>query len=107
MALPLALLLIGASLSFKLIRSNLSGVLGVSIFKLILMPGLGLVFFHFFKISKIDFLPVFILLGSPTATLSYVMAREMHGDPDFAVAAISACTMLSAITFTLWLNVLS
>ncbi|ACN16367.1 putative transporter of auxin efflux carrier family [Desulforapulum autotrophicum HRM2] len=107
MALPLALLLIGASLSFKLIRTNLSSVLGASLFKLILMPGLGLVLFQFFEIPQNEFRPVFILLCSPTATLAYVMAREMNGNAEFAVAAISACTMLSAITFTLWLHFLS
>lgn len=107
MALPLALLIIGASLSFKLIRTHLSGVLGTSLFKLILMPGLGLVVFQFLNIPQNEFLPVFILLCSPTATLAYVMAREMNGDAEFAVAAISACTMLSAITFTLWLHFLS
>ena len=107
MALPLALLIIGASLSFKLIRSHLSWVLGACLFKLILMPGLGLALFQFFGIPRNEFLPVFILLCSPTATLAYVMAREMNGNAEFAVAAISACTMLSAVTFTLWLHVLS
>jgi hypothetical protein len=32
------------------------------------------------------------------------MAKEMNGDPDFATAAISTSTMLSAITFSVWLN---
>jgi predicted permease len=107
MALPLALLIIGASLSFKLIRTHLSWVLGACLFKLILMPGLALILFLFFKIHQNEFIPVFILLCSPTATLAYVMAREMNGNAEFAVAAISACTMLSAITFTLWLHFLS
>jgi len=29
----------------------------------------------------------------------------MGGDTDFAVAAISLSTMLSALTFTLWLHI--
>jgi len=33
------------------------------------------------------------------------MAKEMKGDPDFAVIAISFSTLLSALTFTFWLNV--
>jgi len=32
------------------------------------------------------------------------MAKEMNGDTDFAVAAISISTILSAITFTIWLT---
>jgi predicted permease len=50
-------------------------------------------------------LPGLILLASPTATISYVMAKEMKGDADFAVAAISISTLLSAVTFTAWLNI--
>ncbi|MBT3487756.1 MAG: hypothetical protein HOG03_23375 [Desulfobacula sp.] len=45
-----------------------------------------------------------ILLSSPTATLSYIMAKEIGGDPDFAVAAISICTIIS-ITYGLWLSI--
>ena len=104
MALPLALLLIGASLSFELIKARIRDVLSVSLFKLVVMPGLGVFLFKLFSIPASDYLPAFILLAAPTATLTYVMAKEMKGDSDFAVAAISGCTMLSAVSFTLWLN---
>jgi predicted permease len=50
-------------------------------------------------------LPAIILLASPTATIAYVMAREMSADSDFAVAAISATTLMSAFTFSFWLSV--
>jgi predicted permease len=33
------------------------------------------------------------------------MAREMQGDSDLAVAAISVSTLLSALTFAFWLHV--
>jgi len=104
MALPLALLLIGASLSFELIKVRIKNVLTVSLFKLVVMPGLGVFLFKLLSIPTSDYLPAFILLASPTATLTYVMAKEMKGDSDFAVAAISGCTLLSAVSFTLWLN---
>lgn len=104
MALPLALLLIGASLSFELIKVRIKNILTVSLFKLVVMPGLGVFLFKLLSIPTSDYLPAFILLASPTATLTYVMAKEMKGDSDFAVAAISGCTLLSAVSFTLWLN---
>ena len=104
MALPLALLLIGASLSFQLIRARIRDVLSISLFKLAVMPGLGIFLFKLFSIPASDYLPAFILLSAPTATLTYVMAKEMKGDSDFAVAAISGCTLLSAVSFTLLLN---
>jgi predicted permease len=33
------------------------------------------------------------------------MAREMQGDSEFAVAAISLNTLLSAVTYTIWLSI--
>jgi predicted permease len=49
-------------------------------------------------------IPALILLASPTATVTYVMARELHGDAEFAGAAISASTSLSALSFVFWLK---
>lgn len=105
LALPMALILIGASLSFKLMRLKISQILSSSFLKLILLPALGFVFYRLFDIDLKNYLPGLILVASPTATLAYVMAKEMNGDTDFAVAAISTSTMLSAATFTLWLHI--
>jgi len=107
MALPLALLLIGATISLKVIRSYLVQIVEISLLKLVVMPAIGVLLFSFFSIPSSEYLPALILLASPTATMVYVMAQEMDGDSDFAVAALSACTMFSSVSFTLWLNVLS
>ncbi len=104
LALPMALLIIGASLSFAVMQLQLPLVLSTSVMKLILLPGLGLIFYRSCGLALQDYLPGLILLASPSATLTYVMAKEMNGDTDFAVAAISISTMLSAITFTIWLT---
>ena len=104
MALPMALLLIGATLDFRAMRSQLSGVALTSFLKLVVTPGLGLMFYHLAGLSLELFLPGLILLSSPAATISYIMAMEMNGDVHFAGAAISASTLLSAITFFAWLH---
>ena len=104
LALPMALLIIGASLSFEVMQLQLPRVLSTSVMKLILLPGLGLIFYRSYGLALQDYLPGLILLASPSATLTYVMAKEMNGDTDFAVAAISISTMLSAVTFSIWLT---
>ena len=76
-----------------------------SFLKLILLPGFGVISYHLFHIDPQGYLPGLILLSSPTATLTYIMAKEMNGDEDFAVAALSICTMLSAVTFSIWLHI--
>lgn len=104
MALPLALMLIGASLSLRLIRSRFFTVLVSGVLKLILLPGLGFLLYRLLGIPPAAYLPGLILLAAPTATITYVMAKEMEGDREFAVAAISTNTLLSVLTFLFWLH---
>jgi predicted permease len=104
MSLPLALLLIGASLSFDLIKSRFHHLLLTNFIKLMVLPCLGFMLYSLWKIPPDLYVPGLILLASPSATISYVMAREMNGDPEFAVAAISSSTLLSAVTFVFWLH---
>jgi malate permease and related proteins len=105
LALPLALLIIGASLSFDMVQSRLVAVLSSGLLKLLLLPGIGYALYRLCGLLPESFLPGVILLASPTATVTYVMAREMGGDSDFAVAAISLNTLLSALTFMFWLSI--
>ncbi len=104
MALPMALMIIGASLSFEKLKPLWKPVMASAFLKLIALPGIGMILFHLFSINGSDFLPGLIILASPTATLAYVMAREIGGDPDFAVEAISISTILSSLTFGVWLS---
>ena len=105
LALPLALLLIGASLTFKLMLSRPAALITSSAVKLGLLPGLGFLLYQLFGVPAARYLPAMILLASPTATIAYVMAAEMNGDTEFAAAAISASTAFSAVTFAFWLHV--
>lgn len=104
LGLPMALLIIGASLSFGSFQTNLFAVATACVFKLMVLPGLALLLYHILKVPGSECLPVLIILASPTATVSYVMAGEMGGDTKFAATAISLCTILSAVTFLIWLN---
>jgi len=103
MALPSALLVIGASLSFGLIKTHLKLVLGTGLLKLLVLPTLGILAYGLAGLSTTQFLPGLILLAAPTATIAFVMAGEMNGSMDLATAAISLNTLLSALTFILWL----
>jgi len=102
MALPSALLVIGASLSFGLMRSRIKLFLGAGLLKLTVLPALGVLAYWMAGIPPTRFLPGLILLAAPTATITFVMAGEMNGSTDLATAAISISTLLSALTFILW-----
>ena len=107
MALPLALLVIGTSLSFTQMREQVRLTVVISVLKLMVLPALGLTLFLLLHLHREEYLPALILLASPTATVTYVMASEMAGDADLATAAISVTTLASAVTFIFWLGVAS
>ena len=102
-----ALLLIGASLSFKAMNARKRIVAMTVTVKLFLLPAAALFCFELFDLNIQDFLPAIILLATPTATVAYVMSRQMGSDPEIAVATISATTIISALTLPLWLAFLS
>ncbi len=104
LAPPMALLLIGASISFKAMRNHLRPVLFSVAVKLFVLPAIGLVVYSALQLPAAEYLPGLILLCCPTATVAYIMARELGGDADFTVASISTSTLLSAGSFLLWLT---
>ncbi|MFK5951425.1 MAG: AEC family transporter [Desulfobacterium sp.] len=104
MSLPLALILIGATLSFDLIKARFRQLLVANFMKLMVLPSLGFLLYSLWEIPSDLYVPGLILLAAPSATISYVMAREMNGDPEFAVAAVSSSTLLSAVSFAFWLH---
>jgi predicted permease len=107
LALPMALLIIGASLSVERIRPHLRTAVGAGILKLLLLPAIGWLLYFLADIPREAYLPGLILLASPTATISYVMSIEMRGSSDLAAAAISASTLASSLTYILWLGLAS
>ena len=106
LALPLALLIIGASLSFGMLQSRWKLLLSAGLLKLVILPAVGLALFRLLRLESEAYLPAIILLAAPTATVTYVMAKEMHGDEEFAVVSISTTTLISALSYTLWLSFL-
>ncbi|MFH2131623.1 MAG: AEC family transporter [bacterium] len=107
MALPLALLVIGASLDFHLKTQHLIYILTACLFKLILMPAIGLWLYKNSGLSVELFLPGLILLMMPVAALVFILASELDGDTRLAANLISVSTALSALTIPIWLALLS
>jgi len=105
LAPPMSLLLIGASLSFAVLRKSFFPLLTSVSIKIIALPIIGLILFLALGVDSADYLPGLILLATPTATVAYVMSKEMGGDSEFAVAAVSTSTVLSALTYSIFLMV--
>lgn len=107
LAPPMSLLLIGASVSLQVMRKNFFSVLGSVVIKIIALPIFGFVIFKILQVDTADYLPSMILLATPTATVAYILSKEMQGDAEFTSAAISTSTLCSAFTYLVWLSVVS
>lgn len=105
MALPLALLIIGGSISLKKIRPYLWAVLASSLVKLILMPLIGYGLFVLLDLRGDFFVPGIIVLAAPSATLTVVLAKQLKGDPELGAAAVSFSTLACGATYMFWLAV--
>jgi hypothetical protein len=101
-ALPLALIIIGASMSVGTIRSSikLSGI--VTLIKLFVLPFLSFLFFSIYAIPPQDALPGVILLATPAATTSFILANQLGGDTELASGVITLSTLLSPLAFIFW-----
>jgi hypothetical protein len=101
MALPLALLSVGAGLSMRNIRDGFGAALLAAALNVIALPLAGLALCRLWGVSAGETLLALVFLACPTAASAYVFARHMKGDPAFAGNVILLSTLLSAPA--LWL----
>jgi predicted permease len=94
-ALPMALLSIGGTLTFAGLRGNLGPACIAAILKLAVLPILGWLFFYLFNVSGLPFKVGMIFLALPTSTAIYILSSQMNSDINLASAAIVLSTILS------------
>jgi predicted permease len=99
-ALPLALISIGGSLSFAGVRGNLGPALLAAVLKLAVLPALGWLFFALFNVTGLPFKVGMIFLALPASTAIYVLSSQMRSDTNLASASIVLSTVLSFISLS-------
>jgi len=102
-ALPMALIIIGGSISLQTLANTLRPAIIAALLKVIVLPGLAVLFC---RIMSVDFraaLPAIILLATPTAITTYIMARELGGDTRIASGTITLTTLASPVIYLLWI----
>lgn len=105
-ALPLALMIIGASMSPGTLRTSLGTSAVISGMKLLVLPYLSVLSCKAIGIPMTDGLTGVLLLATPVATTSYILAHQLGGDTDLASGAVTLSTLLSPVVFGLWVYVL-
>lgn len=105
-ALPMALIIIGGSISMEMLKKTLRPAIIATVLKVIVLPGIAVLFCRLFCISPNEALPAIILLATPAAITSYIMARELGGDTELASGTITLTTLSSPFVYFGWIWIL-
>ena len=104
MAVPLALLSIGASFKFYNLKNNLKLIVIPVISKLILIPLVAFFFAVFvFKVGALNRDVLVILFGMPLAVATYIQGEKYGSDKEFIASALIVTTLVSLVTISAWL----
>jgi len=102
-ALPLALISVGAGLEFGKLRAEMAASAMISAMKLIVYPALVYAGLLVMNYEGVDLEVPVLLMATPTAVVSYIMAKEMNGDERLAGAIVIGSTTASILTISAWL----
>lgn len=95
LALPLALISIGGSLTFTTFAGHLRYSLTSAAFKLVLLPLVGFGMLHLLQVSPASFQVAMIYCALPTSPANYILSSQLNSDVDLATASIVVSTLLS------------
>ncbi|MDB5364307.1 MAG: hypothetical protein JWM77_234 [Rhodospirillales bacterium] len=97
-SLGLALLAIGAGLSLDSVRGRTREIVLSSVLKLLIMPGLTALLLLALGVHGAPAAVVILFQAMPTATSSYILARQLGGDADLMAGIITVQTIAAAVT---------
>jgi len=106
LTLPLALMCIGASLEFSSLKKHGKTIALASLFKLVVSPLLLLSLGLLFSLEGVQLAVLFFMAASPTATASYIMARQMTQHGALAAEIVAVTTTLGVLTYTIGIALL-
>jgi predicted permease len=103
LGVPMALLIVGANLAETRLGGAWSSVASMQAVKLLIVPSLGLALLAVAGVESIPRTVAVVLLSSPTATLTVILANQLGGDAELSSQAISASHLLSVLSYSFWL----
>ncbi|NOQ63676.1 MAG: AEC family transporter [Methyloprofundus sp.] len=106
LTLPLALICIGGSLYWRDFQHHHKEVVWATIAKLILMPLMGILIAIELGFRGQELGLLYLMLSSPTAVSSYIMAKKMTAHGTIAAEIIALTTAASSVVITIGLIIL-
>lgn len=97
-ALPIGLLAVGGGLDFGAVRAN-AGIVGTATgLKLLIMPAMTAATLWAFGVEGVTAAVALLFNASPTATSSYILARQLGGDARLMAGIFTLQTAASMVT---------
>ncbi len=106
MTLPLALLCIGATLDFSSLQTHYRSISLAVFFKLLVSPILLVGGGYIAGLDNQALGVLFFMSASPTATASYIMAKQMTSHGALAAEIVAVTTALGVLSYTVGLALL-
>jgi len=106
MALPLALLAIGASFSLEKLRGDLLVAFFATGIKLAWLPLLTALLLRLAGVDGLDFAIGVLIAGTPAATANYILAHQLGGDPELSGSIVMMSTLASCLSYSVMLLLL-
>lgn len=105
--LPIALICIGGTLSYRSVKDNVVPLLKTAFLKLIAMPVIAILPLLFMGTHGQKLGVTFLLMASPTAAASFVMAKAYRGNATLAANIVVFTTIGSLLSISLGVFVLT
>lgn len=106
LALPLALLCVGASLEFDLPAFDPVATGTVTAVKVAAMPAIAWIVFSALAVDGDTFTAAVVMLAMPTAVSTYVFSSELGGDEQFASLNVFVTTVVGVATLVVVVTIL-
>lgn len=106
MSTPLALLLIGAGLSLKVLKGEYGKIISMALYKTVFQPLIFMTLAIKMDFSVEAIVTLFILFATPSANNVYVLTKKMGGDADLAASITVVSLILTIITLPIGISLL-
>jgi hypothetical protein len=106
-AMPVALVCVGAALTFDGLGRVPVHLAAGALAKLVLLPAITVAWGLLAGLAPLPLAVAVGVAATPTAAASYMLAREMGGDAPLMAALVSLTTVLAGLTMPVWLSLLT
>lgn len=104
-ALPMGLLAVGVALHPRAIHGNVREIASSMLFRFGIMPALMLAGLHWMPLTDTAAHTLLLFACLPTATSSYILARQLGGDATLMANTITVQTLAAFALIPLWLTI--